>query len=748
MNNKNSIFYSSILLSLIISSCASKNYSNSERIKNNSFTIKCNVQGANVQIKSKQLRDKENFKNTTVDNKNGTYSSVNTFNKLKFRRTFLVVSKENYEPKTVRVWRTPRGKALGKDLLLSLVTYGVPLIVDAFRSDYYQVASWSKEINVDLKFTQEFMDKKYFEILNSITPEPFISYIKTYPYSNKINYAIDKKDSTELLVALEKSTESALNEFISSHQKSKFLKEANEIKAGMVEAREKFEEAKTKNTVEAYEIYISKYPKSFQRKDAINRMVDLAYKKAVSENKITQLTAFNKDYLIKFESNLTQDTLISKTNRLSRALDNLIIKENDTDPKNKYVSYSNLWKKYREISDSNKNLGALEKCEAYLPKISNLLLSEFVKLTDESKQSSYLKKAASDFPIEVKSIESETPLPLINIIVDNAVGYNGTLKLFNQKYVENRVAESSERDVLKSIVGFEYKGEYYANYKDANVEEITLKNGEISNVKLYNGKNLLLTGNYNGSASSECSFYLNGKLVRTNNSDKNGYYSYEFENGVNLSLKNLEDKIKEADSELSKKNFDKAIELYSTNCANEYPKTIALNQRIEKGIQNAKNQKVAYLQKLEQDRIAEEKRREQERIAEEKKREQIRIAEEKKREQERINESKKNNSNSKERWMQERKCSTCSEKFCCSRGYTLNSDGEIKECEYPYSSNICSYECMENAQRKLNNFMDDHFEECDNCFGVGKVASVNPYNGQFENVNCRKCRGTGKLRKN
>ena len=185
---------------------------------------------------------------------------------------------------------------------------------------------------------------------------------------------------------------------------------------------------------------------------------------------------------------------------------------------------------------------------------------------------------------------------------------------------------------MKSIVGFEYKGEYYANYKEANVEEITLKNGEISNVKLYNGKNLLLTGNYNGSASSECSFYLNGKLVRTNYSDKKGYYFYEFENGVNLSLKELEEKIKRGDLALSQKNYDYAIDIFTIICKNDYPATAPLNVKIRNSIANVNNQKNAYLQKLEKQKIAEEKRQEQLRITEERKQEQERIAEEKKQE--------------------------------------------------------------------------------------------------------------------
>ncbi|MFN5032877.1 MAG: hypothetical protein ACK5FX_11720, partial [Flavobacteriia bacterium] len=89
-----------------------------------------------------------------------------------------------------------------------------------------------------------------------------------------------------------------------------------------------------------------------------------------------------------------------------------------------------------------------------------------------------------------------------------------------------------------------------------------------------------------------------------------GYYTYEFENGVNLSLKNLENKIKEGDAELAKKNFDRAIEIYTVDCMNNFPGSIPQNVRVQKSIQNANSQKALYELKLEQQRIAEEKRRE------------------------------------------------------------------------------------------------------------------------------------------
>ena len=631
---------------LLFSSCASRKYSFEERIENNTFNVNCNVFGASVKIKSK-LFDKEYFKPTSITVGSNKYSSSNSFEKLKFGRTILVVSQENFEPQTIKVWRVPRLKALGRDVLLGLVTYGVPLAIDAFRSDFYKVASWSRNIDVELKFTQEFMKKQFYEIEKSSKPEPFIAYINAYPYSSLLQKAIDKRDSTELLVAIDKSSESALDEYIATHQRSKFLKEATDIKSGIVEARVKFEETKTKNSVEAYEEYLAKYPKSLQKKEAIDRLVDVAYRRAINQNTLDAQLAFNSNYLMKYQDKLNADTLKLKTERTAKQVDRLIIKENDTDPKNKYVSFSKVWKKYDQVRREHQNLpqAALIMSSAYFPKIANLLLESISKLPSEKEQTAFFTKLEADFP----NYYNPTLNPLSITLLENAKDFTGSVKFYNQKVVNYYVENGVQGMPIKELYGFEHKGTSYSCAKEANLEEFTLSKGIITTAKLYRNNTIYAKGVFNGKDCSngrtcdsyECSYYVNGNLVRTNYTNKEGSYFYEFENGVNLSWKILENKLKEADAELTNKNYDRAIDLYVNNCANDYPKSIPLNLRLQKSIQNAQTQKTVYLQKLEQQRIAEEKRQEQIRLAEEKRQEQTRLAEIKK--QEKI----KNSSNTK-----------------------------------------------------------------------------------------------------
>lgn len=621
-----------ILLSLnLLNSCAKKNYSSSERKTNNSFSIITNLPNTTVQVKSKGLREKENLSPTNQQIQGDKFVRTYTYDKLKFRRTFLVVEGDNYETEEVKIWRSPRWKVVGKDLLLSMITYGVPFLIDPFRSDFYRIASWSKTVKVEMKYSQTFMEQQLERIKNATDPEIFADYIKRYPYSNVASKAIDLKDSCELVIAINAYSETAIEKYIALHQSSKFLKEAEEIKAGMVEAREQFEMAKTTNTEHAYKSYLLNYPKSVYKNKVINLLFEIAFVNALKANKSANLLSFNKEIFIPYQSFISADTISKRLSVLEERLDHLIIKENDIDPKNKYSSFSNVWKKYQLVLGENPNFSNLDLCASYKSKIADLLIVEISKLATESKQTDFLTKAALDFPqyCEVNVGEDVQPSLIKSIIVNNEK-YIGTLKLYNQGFIQNHLSTTWEGDPLKNFVGFNYKGIEYSNFRNSTYEEVTLKNGVINEVKLFNQKTPLCSYTILPNGFTQIDYYNDGKLVRSDFYDSKVRYHYEFENGVNLSFRDLENRIKKADAELANKNYDLAIDMYLKDCKNDYPKSIPLNIRIQNSVENAKAQKSDYLLKLEQQRIAEEKRQEQMRIAEEKRIEQQRLAEESK----------------------------------------------------------------------------------------------------------------------
>ena len=177
------------------------------------------------------------------------------------------------------------------------------------------------------------------------------------------------------------------------------------------------------------------------------------------------------------------------------------------------------------------------------------------------------------------------------------------------------------KNKLYDVTSFNYKSTKYQSIEGSTYEELTFKNNEIQEIKVFKDNNLQTQLKFSSGYSNmnEASYFINGKLVLTDFMQfASKLYSYEFEDGVNLSLKQLENKIKEGDAALASKNFDKALEIYS-ECSNDYPPNIELNKRIENSINNAENKQNIYIQKIEKERLAEERKQEQEKLAEEKK---------------------------------------------------------------------------------------------------------------------------------
>ena len=596
-------YYFIILASFVLASCSSHKYSTMERNEKNSFVLDCNV----PEVKISSVTDQNQVINQqSINQLNGRYTSNNSFDKLKRSSKLLVISKENYISDTIIIKRAPRGKAVAKDLLLGCLLFPiapVPILIDFCRADFYKISNESKQIRVNLEFTQEFMDYKFEEIKNSNNPEVFQQYIVHFPKSSKINYAIDKRDSTELLQAIDLSTEEAIDEYIAQHEESRFLQEAKKIKNEMMEAKSEFELAKSQDDVEAYEQYLLKYPKSLQRNQAINLLVDAAMRQAIATKKSSELVNFNTNYLIGYRQYLNYDTIINKSLLLTNKLDQFLVRENTLPKVNNYIQYSNLWKQYIDLSLEFVNIGQLKQCEAQIHNISDFLLSEFAKINSKDQQIEFIAKANLDFrglenvQINAKTGEKhlKSSISFINRVIDNSKKFNGIVKLHDQKYFENRISKLYMLDDQISPIGsYSYKDQsfnVFEQIKNTTYEEITLKAGTITDARLFDGTVLMATGKFREN-QSEVSHYINGILVVTQyEGSGQGFYQYEFENGINISLRELADQIKKADSELANKNYDIAIEMYKKTARNSYPTTIPLNQQIIKSIQNAERLK-------------------------------------------------------------------------------------------------------------------------------------------------------------
>ena len=445
---------------LILTSCSSYNYKTTEKRNNNTIQIKSdNVNDFRV------VSEDENLTRTRV--RDGSTSAY--FNKLKKKTLTLYLVHENYDSIRVDARRVVRKKTLIKDVSLGVFTFGIPVIIDVFKSDFYKISPIDKEFAAHFMFKQAFMLAEYNKIEGSTKPAIFQNWIDNYGHSFILQEVIDHKDSLELNIALSKESEKAIDNFIQSHQQSNFLSEAEKIKDEMVEARKLFGEVKKKNTVSGFEKFLSKFSKSLHNKEVHKLLVYSAIKEGKVKNNLESMLLANSQYLLKFKGFLSNEDFIKRNKEISLKVDDILMKKLLNSKKNNYVTYSEFWKTYIKVKKENKNVSDLPRSFNKNKNIANLLIRKLYKLKSETAQGKFLDQARLDFPhLDGQTFNNN---PVIKDIVQLADNFSGTLILKNQDYLTSYLKNSYEGDVFKNLTGFTYKDYYYNQpYKKGNVE--------------------------------------------------------------------------------------------------------------------------------------------------------------------------------------------------------------------------------------------------------------------------------------
>ncbi len=601
-----------ILLITTLTSCSSFFYPSEDRRDNNSFTIYCNVPGANVT--SKGRLDGRLMPTSQQKSSDGLYVSFNSLEKLSRQSRTIMVSKENYDTFQMVVPKTPRMKAI----LLNYFALYFLLPIDVFRSDFYKIPKKSKKIEVNMVFTQKYLNDVYLEIIKKNEPTAIDAFINTYSYYKRLPEAIDFRDSLQLNLAILKYDENEMDKFIETHPKSNFLNQATKLKNGYEEARLKFVDVKQKKSIVEYEEYLKKYPTSLQKKEAVNDLLNLTFQKVLSSKVLGELLTYNSDYLLKYQSAINPDTFISKSAVITKKVDNLIVNENVTKSNDKYLSYSKLWKMYVQIMKTHPNLAKMERCSSYVSKISDMILVKLAQMSNESDQKTYLAQCGIDFPnIQMNSNGYvDSGISFISAILENSSEFAGTVKLFNQKYYENWQSYSYEGDPMLNLGGFTYLDKPYSEiYKKATIEKVSISKGKIVGLVLSEGSIPIAEGKF-GENNYEISYFLNqGEKVLTVFYKDRDYYYYEFKNGINISLKEVEDNIRLGDLQFSV-NFQmsnndylimiqKGLVEYEKARNNKFPQSHPINIKIDGKIQMAKRTIMNIEEKI---RIEEQKR--------------------------------------------------------------------------------------------------------------------------------------------
>lgn len=661
-----------IFTGIFLGSCASFNYEN--QTENRTITIK-NVKGVNYRITSK--------KSDVQIGMATSYETEIELEGLAREHLTLVLSHPNYESQEISIKRIPRVKALLKDIGLGIFTFGIPLLIDCFNEDFYKVSSKSKEISVDFKFKQSYMSEQFENIKHSKNPQNYADWLERYPYSDLYGVVLDKKDSLELEIALSTRKEYEIDDYIKKRRNSKFLEKAIGIKGEMVEARTSFNKAKDENSVVGYEDFLKRYPRSLHNDEA-KELLDIATKRdirlyfektkeintveaytqflkkhpeslhdkeahvllneaaeriALNSSGVKEILGYIKSYMIPNSTYYSAVEFKEKKEKISLALDLQIINSSmSNDPKRIYEDYSKLWIAYIEVMKLGYEsyLNHLDKSYSYKAKICDHLFGMLKSVSNSDKQAEFKNKLILDFPyLDYPNKNTD----IFNSILMNLSTGGGKLKLFNSNFLRYYLDKENK---LNGRDRFNYRGSALQVLQNITHEDLFFANGQLSGVNsAFNQSNLDFIIKIH-SNEKELNYFQNGKLVLKTVFLYDGKeYSYEFDNGVNLTLQSLDEEIKLGITYQKNKDYESAIRSFEAALVNNFPQQLSQNILLNKQLSLARTQYGNYLAKQEAARLAEERRQEAARLAEEKKQEAARLAEERRQEAARLAEEKK-----------------------------------------------------------------------------------------------------------
>ena len=584
-----------LVLSFLFTSCASRKYAGTtEQQKNTTFVVNSNVPDFQVYL----LKGKNSWKSVELEpTRNSRYSKTYTLDKLKFNGNHIRISADNYESEIVKVKIIPRGKAVKTDLLYGLITYFVPLIIDPFRSDFYKIAKRSKNIEVELRFSQYFMDKKFNSIASSSNIRDFNQFITKYPHSNKVEAAKDKIDLLELNAALQADSEEALTKYIASHPNSNYLEKAEDYQREMKSARVAYNKLREKGDLGDYIAYLEKYPDFKQSKLVIKEGLSLVS----NEQKTKNILRYYEGLFLKHGDILTTAEKKEIREKVNTLLENQLLTE--VGERSSYESLKSMWNNALHIRSQYKDLYLGKILNQKQSDIAHLFLKEFAKTESERQQKIINAKYIADFP---EFTPEGVALFLVPAVTHNK-DFNGTITLKNQDFLSEYNAKSWEGDPLK---------EFCCGSVVGDKEELFLKGDGITSYKIWDKKSPVAYFE-RFTNSRKFTRFTDGKLVEEDfysYSSRKGY-KYIYENGVNITLRDLDDKIDEVKKRLIQNDPRSAKSYINDQCGNDFPENLSQNIEIRQLAKKC-DDLIAVIEAKEAElrRIAREKEKEKKRI--------------------------------------------------------------------------------------------------------------------------------------
>jgi hypothetical protein len=442
-----------------------------------------------------------------------------------------------------------------------------------------ELAQLDKKIRggfVFMRMSQVVIDRLAKKYYDSNQLDSLASLIVYHPYSKSHLKTIVYADSIRLFNALKSGDERPFLTFINERPASPLMKLAEEWVNYFERAKSSYEAAKQSNKIEDYESFLTNYDRSKYVEECKLKLVDAAAAKYIQSTNPDSIAFFYTNYLVKYQDVIGfKKTYFTNTvNNIMSALEKKYTGENRSDLS--LESLTRMWEHKHEIEEEigtplDKMTSRFQSpiCNGYF----NLLTSSITPETQKAVSESFLK-----------TFYEFTSSDEVRFILDNTENKNGTVKIFGINYLVGDLKRLMNDKYSDEVT---YQSVTHSLKTPGAIESLSWVDNQYRGLQtVSNEKGKFYEINFTSYPTYDQEhFYKDGLIAKSSfYSDEGLLYTYEFLNGKNLTLAELQSQIETGDIAFKEKRYEDALGIYNSLLANPYPTSTPQNDYLSKAI--------------------------------------------------------------------------------------------------------------------------------------------------------------------
>lgn len=482
------------------------------------------------------------------------------------------------------------GRAVGTTLIYTFDNLKKKyLAVELTHPDFdSEMAELEKKISggyVFMRMSQNTIDRLAKQYYSDRSLNELEKLIREHPYSKSHFKTISLADSIRIERALSRGDELGFLLFIEDRPASPLMKIAQDWVGYFERAKSTYEKAKTVNDIASYESFLKNYDLSKFVDECKIKLVDAAASKFIQSSNPDSILFFYVNYLDKYK-----DTPGFKKNYYDMALTNMV---------------NALDKKYLGDQSNNYNLAAITALWEHKHRLENGTGQKLTKLETRHKATicqGYFEQLTAAISIDSQNqvensfrklfYEFSTQSP-IAFILDHAPNKNGNVTVYNLNYLVNdldaklgdkfsdQTTHLSVTHSLKTTQSIENLRWVENNYQGLQV--VSNSKGKFYEINFTAFPIFDFEHFYKDGVIAKSSFYNDEGLV----------YTYEYQNGKNLTLGKLQEEINVGDAAFNEKRYEDALNIYKNLLGNPYPSNAPQNEYLTRAIKRTEEKMAA-----------------------------------------------------------------------------------------------------------------------------------------------------------